>query len=71
MGIMKEKTEINIWRTGSKVVSTVHRIDAEGNETSEVLSASEPLALALEETVPPPREQVYGWQRLYPAARRA
>lgn len=71
MDVMRDKTEVNIWNTGGKVVSTVHRIDAEGNETSEVLNASDPLELSLEEAAPAPREQVYGWQRLYPAARRA
>jgi hypothetical protein len=64
---MRDKTQVQIWHAGDKVVSTVHHIDAEGNETSEVLSASEPLELELEETAKARTvvkgERVYDWQR--------
>lgn len=62
---MKEKTEINIWHAGDKIVSTVHRIDADGTESSQVLNVADPVELTLEDEAPrvAQSEQVYNWQR--------
>lgn len=66
MDVMRDKTEINIWHAGDKIVSTVHRIHHDGTESSEVLSMADPVELTLEEDTPKrvvKGEHVYDWQR--------
>lgn len=47
-----ERTEINIWKTGDKTVSTIHRREADGTETSAVLNIAEPMELSLQDEQP-------------------
>lgn len=63
----RDKTTLQTFDMGDQVVTTIHRIGADGSESADVLNVSERLELELEETVKARSavkgERVYDWQR--------
>jgi hypothetical protein len=63
---MNTRTEVNMWTVGGSIISTVHRIEADGQETSDVLNVAEPMELSFAAEPAPDlsrgTERVYDWR---------